>query len=195
MVTPQEVEIKFLVPDLKALEKKLKQLGFKCETPSTHEINTLYDLPGKKLRRNGEILRLRKYGNKWKLTHKSKGKVGRHKSREEAETTLSDGKQMEAILRALGFAPVFIYEKFRSEWSDGQGQVVLDHTPIGDVAEIEGKTRWIDHTARTLSIESKTYITKSYGELFIDWKRKTKCEAENMTFRECRKCKGSGARD
>jgi adenylate cyclase class 2 len=92
---------------------------------------------------------------------------------------------MQAILIALGFAPVFAYEKFRSEWSDGQGQVVLDHTPIGDIAEIEGKSRWIDRTARALGIDSKNYITKSYGELFIDWKRKTQCEAENMTFREC----------
>jgi adenylate cyclase, class 2 len=188
MPTPQEVEIKFLVPDLKALAKKLKELGFRLETPSTHEVNTLYDLPGGELRRKGEILRLRKYGDKWKLTHKAKGKPGKHKSRAEAETALTNGEQMDAILRAVGFLPVFAYEKFRSEWTDGQGQVVLDHTPIGDVAEIEGKSRWIDRTARTLGVESKNYITKSYGELFIDWKRKTECEAENMTFRECGKC-------
>jgi adenylate cyclase class 2 len=188
MATPQEIEIKFLVPSLKTLEKNLKELGFKLETPSTHEINTLYDLPGQKLRHKGEILRLRKYGDKWKLTHKAKGKAGKHKARAEAETAVSDGKQLDAILRTLGFWPVFTYEKFRSEWTDGQGQVVLDHTPIGDVAEIEGKSRWIDRTARALGIDTKSYITKSYGELFIDWKRKTKCEAENMTFRECGKC-------
>jgi adenylate cyclase class 2 len=188
MGTPQEVEIKFLVRDLKALEKKLKASHFKRETPSTHEVNTLYDLPGQKLRRKGEILRLRKYGDTWKLTHKAKGKPGKHKSRAEAEATVSDGDQMNAILRALGFAPVFVYEKFRSEWSDGHGQVVLDHTPIGDLAEIEGKARWIDRIARELGVDSKSYITKSYGELFMEWKRKTKCEAENMTFRECGKC-------
>jgi adenylate cyclase, class 2 len=187
MATPQEVEIKFLVPDLKALEKQLRSSGFKLETRSTHEINTLYDLPGQKLRRKGEILRLRIYGDKWKLTHKAKGKPGKHKSRAEAETGVADGEQMDAILRTLGFTPSFVYEKFRSEWTDGQGQVVLDHTPIGDVAEIEGKPSWIDRTAKTLGVDSKDYITKSYGELFIDWKRKTKCEAENMTFRECGK--------
>jgi adenylate cyclase class 2 len=188
MATPQEVEIKFLVPDLKALARKLRKLGFREETPSTHEVNTLYDLPGEKLRRKGEILRLRKYGDSWKLTHKAKGKPGRHKSRAEVETSLTDGKQMDAILRALGFMPSFIYEKFRSEWTDGQGQVVLDHTPIGDIAEIEGKSRWIDRTARALEVDSKSYITKSYGELFVDWKRKTKCKAENMTFSECGEC-------
>ncbi len=189
MATPQEVEIKFLVPDLKALAKKLEDLGFRCQTPSTHEVNTLYDLAGLKLRRKGELLRLRKYGDKWKLTHKAKGKPGRHKSRAESETTVADGKQMDAILRALGFTPSFTYEKFRSEWSDGAGQVVLDHTPIGDIAEIEGKSRWIDRTARALNVDSKSYITKSYGELFLDWKRKTKCKADNMTFRECGECR------
>ncbi|MFZ0706634.1 MAG: class IV adenylate cyclase [Candidatus Korobacteraceae bacterium] len=184
MAPPQEVEIKFFVHDLNELEDKLKELGFRCETPSTHELNTLYDLPGQKLRRKGELLRLRNYGDEWKLTHKAKGVAGKHKSRAELETTVSDGKQMDGILRALGYAPTFMYEKFRSEWSDGNGHVVLDRTPIGDLAEIEGKARWIDRTAKALGVEREDYITKSYSELFFDWKRKTKQKAMNMTFRE-----------
>jgi adenylate cyclase class 2 len=184
MAAPQEVEIKFFVSHPKELEAKLKHLGFRCETPSTHEINTLYDLAGQKLRRKGELLRLRSYGDKWKLTHKAKGVAGKHKSRAELETSVSDGKHMDGILRALGFAPTFVYEKFRSEWSDGEGHVVLDHTPIGDIAEIEGKSRWIDRTAKTLGVGREDYVTKSYSELFFDWKRKTKQKAMNMTFRE-----------
>ncbi len=189
MATPQEIEVKFLVSDLKALEEKLRQNGFHCETPSTHEVNTLYDLPGQKLRRKGELLRLRCYGDEWKLTHKGKGKAGRHKSRGELETGVADGKAMDALLRSLGYSPTFVYEKFRAEWKDDEGNVVLDHTPIGEVAEIEGKSRWIDRTARALGIASKEYITKSYSELFFDWKRKTKCKAQNMTFRECDECR------
>jgi adenylate cyclase class 2 len=184
MAAPQEIEIKFIVSDRKALEDNLKHLGFRCETPSTHEVNTLYDLPGQKLRREGELLRLRKYGDNWKLTHKAKGIAGKHKSRAELETAVSDGKHMEGILRALGYVPTFVYEKFRAEWSDGEGHVVLDHTPIGDIAEIEGKSRWIDRTAKELGVSSKDYITKSYSELFFNWKRKTKQKAMNMTFRE-----------
>jgi adenylate cyclase class 2 len=187
MAAPQEIEIKFLVPDLKALEKKLRDLGMHCETPSTHEVNTLYDFPGQKLRRKGELLRLRDYGGKWKLTHKAKVLGGRHKSRGELETGVSDGHRMQAILLALGFSPSFVYEKFRSEWSDGEGQIVLDHTPIGNIAEIEGKSRWIDRTAGALGVDSKDYITKSYAELFFEWKRKTKSKANNMTFGECKK--------
>ena len=189
MAIPQEVEVKIMVADLKALEKKLRGSGFRCETASTHEVNTLYDLPGQKLRRKGELLRLRCYGDKWKLTHKAKGKAGRHKSRAELETAVDNGKAMDALLQALGYVPSFVYEKFRAEWSDGEGNVVLDHTPLGDIVEIEGKSRWIDCTARALGIASKQYITKSYPELFFEWKRRTKCAAKNMTFRECKKCK------
>ncbi len=159
-------------------------MGFRCVTPSTHEVNTLYDLAGQKLRHKGELLRLRQYGEQWRLTHKARAKVSKYKSRTELETGVSDGEQMDLVLRALGYQPVFVYEKFRSEWSDGKGHVVLDHTPIGDIAEIEGPPRWIDATAKSLGVAPGEFITKSYGELFLDWKRKYKRKAMNMTFRE-----------
>jgi adenylate cyclase, class 2 len=108
------------------------------------------------------------------------------------ETAVADGEAIDALLRALGFLPCFVYEKFRSEWSDDEGNVVLDHTPIGEIAEIEGSSRWVDRTARALGIKSRDYITKSYAELFFDWKRKTKCKAVNMTFRECEKYRDQG---
>jgi adenylate cyclase class 2 len=184
MAAQQEIEIKFLAPDLKLLEQNLSTLGFRRITPSTHEVNTLYDLPGQKLRRRGELLRLRKYGEAWRLTHKARAKTAKYKSRAELETGVYDGEQTDQILRALGYEPVFIYEKYRSEWSDDSGHVVLDRTPIGDVAEIEGPPRWIDRTAKALGVTPKDYITKSYAELFFDWKRKYKRKAMNMTFRE-----------
>ena len=184
MAAPQEVEIKFLVPDVKGLEHKLNDLGFRCITPSTREVNTLYDLPNQELRHKGELLRLRQYGDMWILTHKGKGIPGPHKSRTELETGVSDGPMMDSLLRALGYAPTFVYEKYRSEWSDGQGHVVLDLTPIGDVAEIEGNSDWIDRTAQALGVGTADYITKSYIELFFEWKRRTNRKAENMTFQE-----------
>ena len=184
MPAPQEVEIKFLVHDRTALEQMLREHRFREETPSTHEVNTLYDLPGQTLRGKGELLRLRNYGGKWRLTHKAKVKLGRHKSRSELETGISDGEKMDAILRALGYKPSFMYEKFRAEWSDGKGHVVIDRTPIGDMAEIERNSRWIDTVARELGVKPADYITKSYAELFFDWKRNTGSKAMNMTFRE-----------
>src|SRR4030081_171903 len=155
---PKEIEIKFRIDNLPALARALKQARFKQITLSTQEMNALYDLPSQKLRKRGELLRLRTYGETWVLTHKAKGKAGRHKVRVELETRVENGDQMDAILRALGFAPTFRYEKYRAEWSDGTGHVVLDETPIRNFGEIEGPSRWIDRTARSLGITSAQYI-------------------------------------
>ena len=180
---PNETEIKFRVDNLPALTRALKQACFKQITRSTHEMNSLYDLPGQKLRKWGELLRLRKYGDTWVLTHKAKGKASRHKVRVELETRVENGVQMDAILRALGFAPTFRYEKYRAEWSDGTGHVVLDETPMGNFGEIEGPSRWIDRTARALGITPAHYITETYAELFFAWKRATRSTTTEMTFR------------
>lgn len=182
MVVKKEIEIKFRVDDLRLLTRRLRAAGFRQVTPRTHEMNTLYDLPGQLLRKRGDLLRLRKYGSEWVLTHKSKGKTGRHKSRAESQTQVADGPQMDAILRALGFAPTFHYEKYRAEWADRQGRVVLDETPIGNFGEIEGPGRWIDRTAKRLGILPGQYITYSYAGLFFAWKRRTRSPALDMTF-------------
>src|SRR5262249_48961453 len=141
------------------------------------------DLPGQLLRKRGELLRLRQYGSEWILTHKAKGKAGRHKTRAETETKLADGAGMDAILRALGFAPTFRYEKFRDEWSDGTGHVVEDETPIANFGEIEGPPRWIDRTAKQLEILRSDYITQTYADLFFQWKKETGNPAGEMTFK------------
>lgn len=182
MASHNEVEIKFRVSSLRVLNHSLKAAGFRLITRRTHETNVLYDLPNKSLRRRGELLRLRQYGSSWFLTHKTKGKTGRHKTRIENETRLADGVKMDAILRALGFAPSFHYEKFRAEWSDGKGHVVVDETPIGNFGEIEGPSRWIDRTARALNLHPDDYITDTYVPLFFKWKKRTRSRAKEMTF-------------
>ena len=178
----REIEIKFRVTDLRALARRLRGAGFHLVTRRTHEMNTLYDLPGEVLRARKELFRLRKYGSQWTLTHKSGGKRARHSSRVELETAVANGKTMDLILRALGYAPSFRYEKFRAEWSDGKGQVVVDETPIGNFCEIEGPPRWIDATAKKVGVKVAGYITKNYATLFLEWKAAARSEAEEMMF-------------
>jgi adenylate cyclase, class 2 len=183
MSSNKEVEIKFRIGNVRELTRRLRAAGFRQVTGRTHEVNTLYDFFDRRLRKRGELLRLRKYGTEWLLTHKAKGATGRHKTRVERQTKVDDGGKMDAILQALGFVPTFRYEKFRSEWTDGKGLVVVDHTPIGDFGEIEGPPRWIDQVARGLGISRKDYITQTYAELFSEWKRRSGSGAEEMTFR------------
>jgi adenylate cyclase, class 2 len=186
----KEIEVKFHIEDIPALTRALRQAGFKQITRSAHEMNTLYDLPGQKLRSRGELLRLRKYGRGWVLTHKAKAQIksrkGGHKVRIELETRVEEGQQMDNILRALGFTPAFCYEKYRAEWSDGLGHVVLDKTPIGNFGEIEGPARWIDRTARSLGIARNDYIAQTYAQMFSEWKRRTRSAATEMTFKAIR---------
>lgn len=183
MASPTEVEIKFRITDLKTIQRKLRAADFRVKTKRTHEMNVLYDSPDGSIRERGEVLRIRKYGSVWKLTHKSKGSVGKHKSRVELETKIENGEKLAEVFTALGFRTAFRYEKFRTEWTDGKGDVVLDETPIGLYGEIEGSPAWIDRTAKKLGVPESDYINKSYAQLFWDWKVTAGQNAEEMTFK------------
>jgi adenylate cyclase class 2 len=184
MPANREVEVKFKIASIPTLTAGLGAAGFHMVTERTYEINTLYDLPRNPLRRRGALLRIRQYGSKWTLTYKEKTKIkaGPHKSRIEIETQVHDGRALAEILQSSGFKPGFAYEKFRSEWADGTGHLVIDETPIGNFGEIEGPPQWIDDVAQRLGISRKQYITASYGELFMQWKKKTGSKVAQMAF-------------
>ena len=214
-----EIELKFPIHDLARLQSRLPGLGFQLDTPRTFEQNTLYDTPARTLRASRQILRLRRYGGLWTLTHKrpegpaTEGAPAqyasekKYKVRIETETRVDDGPALDAILQQLGYAPVFRYEKFRTEWSrtaptiggplfagppnllslsvpNAGIHLVLDETPIGDYAELEGPPASIDHALAQLAVDPATCLTDSYGHLFLDWKQRTGSPAENLTFDE-----------
>jgi len=189
-----EIELKLPVADPAALQSRLPQLGFHLDTPRTFEHNTLYDTPARSLRAKRELLRLRHYGTQWTVTHKrphdESSDDTRYKVRVETETTVEDGPALGAIFEQLGFTPAFVYEKFRTEWSqvdpvtDTVTHLVIDETPIGNYAELEGPPEWIDRTLAELNIDPATCLTDSYGKLFLDWKQRTGSPADNLTFAE-----------
>jgi adenylate cyclase class 2 len=185
-----EIEIKFRVADENALRTNAQRLGFRETTKSTHEMNTLYDTADRTLRQKGMLLRLRMYGERCTITHKShpqpsaNADAERHKRRIELETTIDDCDVMANILAALDYCPCFTYEKFRAEWSDGEGQLVIDRTPLGTLAELEGEPEWIDRVAAELGVRREEYIIDSYGTLFLQWQQQTGSPAKNMTFEE-----------
>jgi adenylate cyclase, class 2 len=183
-----ETEVKIRVPDREPFERKLPALGFTRVTARTLERNTLYDTPDRRLRNSRQILRIREYGNKWVVTHKSvpsgQTEEGPHKNRVETETVVEDGPVLGKVFEALGFSPVFVYEKWRTEWADQRGHCVLDETPLGLYAELEGPGDWIDATAQQLGIGENEFITLSYGRIFESWRDETGSEAQNFTFDE-----------
>jgi adenylate cyclase, class 2 len=183
-----ETEVKIRVLERDSFERKLPALGFARVTGRTLERNTLYDTPERRLRNSRQILRIRQYGSKWVVTHKSvpsgQTEEGPHKSRVETETVVEDGPVLGKVFEAIGFSPVFVYEKWRTEWADQQGHCVLDETPLGLYAELEGPGDWIDATAQQLGIGESEFITLSYGRIFESWRDETGSEAQNFTFEE-----------
>ena len=181
-----ETEVKFRVEDMRALEERLRGLGFRALTAATFERNTLYDTPDRKLKERRSILRIRKYGDRWLLTHKrvpdDHDPAARHKRRVETETEVADGDALGAVFCQLGYEPVFIYEKWRAEYADETGHCVLDETPIGAYAELEGPAEWIDAVSARLGLDPASLITLSYGRLFEDWREATGSPARDMTF-------------
>ena len=186
-----EIELKFPVSSIASLEDGLRGLGFRQDTPRTFESNTLYDTPERTLRTQGKLLRLRQYGSTWTLTHKRQPAApaldpSRYKQRIETETMVADGPALAVILMNLGYAPVFRYEKWRAEWSDpaveSGAHLVIDETPIGIYAELEGPPEWIDSTLSKLGVDESVCLTDSYGRLFLAWKQRTASTAEHLTF-------------
>lgn len=183
-----EIEVKFAVADAADLARRLAAAGFHEETPRTFERNVLFDTPDRRLRGQQSILRVREYGDRWTVTHKcltrDNDPAARHKHREETETTVRDGEAIGHIFTQLGYAPAFAYEKWRTEYSDGTGHCVLDETPIGVYAELEGPEDWIDAAGHKLGVDHGQFLTLSYGRLFDQWRETTGSTAQNLTFAE-----------
>jgi adenylate cyclase class 2 len=181
-----EIEVKFRVADGPALERKLAKIGFRRITPRTFEKNILFDTPDRRLRSQQSILRIRQYGERWVVTHKclpqDNNPSARHKHRIETETEVADGDAMAVIFSQLGYTPAFTYEKWRTEYADTTGHCVVDETPIGLFAELEGPAEWIDKTSQRIGLAASELITLSYGRLFDEWRAATGSTATDLTF-------------
>jgi adenylate cyclase class 2 len=134
------------------------------------EENTIYG--GGTLQRGTSALRLRRVGSKAVLTYKERlPRASAIKQQREEETAVDDPDATAAILDALGFTPVLVYEKRRQTWRLERVEVVIDELPFGLFMEIEGDEKSIDAAERTLGIdglpaEHATYpqLTEEHGQ-------------------------------
>jgi adenylate cyclase class 2 len=181
-----EVELKFSVADGASFLASVERLGFALVTARTFESNTLYDTRDRSLRARKQILRLRQYGSRATVTHKrlagAEDPEALYKTRIETESQVEDPAALAEIFVQLGYHPVFRYEKFRTEWKREGGHLVLDETPIGIWAELEGEPAWLESTLHALGVPRSACSRESYGMLFLAWKQRTGSPAEHLTF-------------
>ncbi len=179
----RETEIKLPVSGAAEGKRLLRGAGFRVARRRVFESNTLFDTADAKLRKAGQVLRVRQCGRRVLLTYKGPAVRGRHKSREELETELGSAQTISAILSRLAFEPVFRYEKYRTEYAKGKGGLAtVDETPIGVFLELEGDPEWIDRTAARLGFKIADYITASYPSLYLRHREQNPHSPEDMIF-------------
>jgi predicted adenylyl cyclase CyaB len=184
----QEVEVKIRLKTPATAVRRLRASGFRLERRDWQR-DIVLDQEHLELRASRCLLRLRRLGGGWLLTYKGPPeKDARYKSREEIETTLANGRNMELIFERLGFHIAFSYEKRRRTFRRGaeHGNVAVDDTPIGYFLELEGSRRWIDRTAAQLGFTAKDYLTKSYATLYREFCDARGVKPTHMLFKTSR---------
>jgi adenylate cyclase class 2 len=178
-----ETEVKFLLGDLPSLASRLESLGAELVIPETHEYNLKFDRPDRSLATSFQVLRLRR-DRRIRLTYKAPGKIiDGVNSRREIEFEADDFDSARAFLEALGYEVSFIYEKYRATYEIDQVEVVLDRTPIGDFAELEGPNgTTIAALAGKLGLDWEKRTTGSYPLLFQVARDRLGLDARDMTF-------------
>ena len=163
---PVETELKLRIPATAPLRGLLAAMGFTERTPAQAELSVLWDRDGE-LRAQGAALRVRRYGGQVILTWKgAKVPDPLLKIRPEQETVVEDGDALEAILIALGYAPVLRMEKTRAVWAREELTACLDETPFGCFLELEGDANAIKAAAEHLSLGVDRVEPRSYPTLF-----------------------------
>lgn len=161
-----EIEVKVPVADLRPVRDRLLALGAILVKERHAEVNTLYDLRNRALCRKRQALRLRMAGKKAYLTFKGTPRKSRkYKVREEFETEVKNPRHLQKILKALGFVPVFRYEKLRTVLKKGPLKICLDETAAGNFIEFEGEREKIAQFSKRLRISKKDWIKLDYIQL------------------------------
>jgi adenylate cyclase class 2 len=166
----QELEVKFLVMDMKALEQKLKSLGASLAYPRTIEANLRFDYANGSLSKNGKVLRLRHDAhNVMTFKGPSSDQQG-VTSRQEIEFKVSNFAAARRLLEALGFQVTVAYEKYRS--------------PYGNFCEIEGTDpAQIQALADKLGLRWSARSMASYIVLFENVKKQRRLAFRDLYFR------------
>ncbi len=180
--TAVERELKFSAVDHDDLRLRLEGLEAENQGPPALEDNWVLDRDGQ-LGANGSILRLRVDRRGTRVTFKGPATFeGSVKVRVEHETEVGDGPSLRQIFSSLGYEPVRRYQKYREEWRLGSITIALDHTPIGDFAEIEGDG--CETVAKRLSLDLEQLEKRNYLRLYEDYLKDNPEAPPDMVFQQ-----------
>jgi adenylate cyclase, class 2 len=179
----QEIEVKFYLNNLAGLEQKLNVSGAKLDQARVFELNLRFDTQEGELNRAGKVLRLRQ-DVQTVLTFKGPGQINQDVNhRQEIEFNASDFNAARHFLEALGYTVAITYEKYRTTYTLGEAEVVLDEMPFGNFAEIEGPDpTLIREIAIQLGLDWDARCIDSYLGLFRRLQDARKLSFRDLTF-------------
>src|SRR5262249_41310812 len=111
----EEIEIKFVVKDTKAVTEKLRKLGFRIAVGRHREKNYLLDDGEGSLKTAGKLLRVRQTPSSQTVTYK--GPIlatSKLKHREEVECRIENAETIMRIFEEVGFKVRTEYSKYRT---------------------------------------------------------------------------------
>ncbi len=185
-----EKEIKFSIDNFHHIRDRLKELGFNF-VDRYFEENVVFDFQDKRLKTQKKLLRLRSIRDRHILCFKQPTDASDSdlKSMEEIETEIKNRDNLIVILKNLGLAVSFKYEKIREKWEKEDVVVCLDILPFGDYLEVETKGDMdIIEVAREIGLDLQKKDIRNYHEINRE-KRKELGLApdDNFTFEEWKK--------
>jgi adenylate cyclase class 2 len=140
-----EIEVKYRVDDLAALEQKLVKLGAK-RVDVRDDSDTYFNAPHRDFAQTDEAFRVRHIGARNMVTYKGPRIDKQTKTRVEIEVPFADGSQADGdfqrLLTLLGFKPTAVVKKHRRVFDlsrDGfDVEACLDDVErVGTFAELE----------------------------------------------------------
>jgi adenylate cyclase class 2 len=181
----QEIEAKFYVCDLQAVEMRLQAQGAVRKLARGFEYNLRFDDAQNSLAREHHVLRLRRSDDA-RLTFKGPGEQRSGATvRTELELVVDNFEMARSFLEALGYHVATSYEKYRAMYEFEGALVTLDELPYGTFVEIEAeKAEAIAGLAQRLGLKAENAIPISYLGLFERLRESMKLSAKNLAFAE-----------
>ena len=163
----EEIEIKFVVKETKAITEKLRKLGFRISVGRHREKNYLFDDASGSLQKAGKLLRVRKTPSAQTVTFKGpispKSKL---KHREEIECRIEDADVLIRIFNEVGFKVRTEYSKYRTVFEKDGFNISLDETEAGNYLEVEGPSdEEITKLGEKLGYSERDFVRRTYAEL------------------------------
>jgi len=164
----EEKELKFKLSNIDPIIKKIKELGFE-ELGENEQEDIYFDSIDNKLLKEGKALRIRKEGNRFYLTFKSKALSRKPKIRKEINIELNETQviKLKEILKSLGYNEVLKIIKKRREFKRKDFRIAIDKVEgLGVFLEIEYENEIeMRELLHNFGLEIEDAIEQTYPEM------------------------------